>query len=374
MGTRQYAILAIVEDDPKYTGLSAVLGKDPNYTISSVSLNTNKADEILSQRKIDAIFLMATSITNPIKNWVRHTVEKKNYPIVVVTMSGLKEDDFSTSSKLVRLCSIEQNESAQSILREIGIKLRMAYNNAVAAITSAGVMRVAEVSSSAFSASSSSSAPSASSPEAPASDEPSKPAPVPGSIKISRKKIIAVGASMGGVEAVTKVLTQLPPEMPGIVVTQHMPGGFTGMYAKTLDNSCKLKVYQAEDKMPVDPGCIYIAPGGFHMKVAKQGDGYIIRITNEDKVSGHKPSVNVLFDSVAEAAGKNAMGVILTGMGDDGATGLLKMRQAGAYTVGQSPETCVVYGMPKVAYEIGAVMEQIPLTRIHLKMLDYVKR
>lgn len=365
----------MVEDNPKYTGLCAALGRDESYTISSVGLNTDRADALLSQTKFDVLILMATNIPSPLRTWVRLAAEKRNYPVVVVTMSALTQSDFSTESKFIRFCNIEQKDADASVVREINIKIRMAYNNAVAAITSAGAMRVAEVSAPASAPASSAAAPSGASHSASAGlDEPSKPAPAPGSIKISRKKLIAVGASMGGVEAVTKVLTQLPPEMPGIVVTQHMPGGFTGMYAKTLDNSCKLKVYQAEDKMPVDPGCIYIAPGGFHMKVAKQGDGYIIRITNEDKVSGHKPSVNVLFDSVAEAAGKNAMGVILTGMGDDGATGLLKMRQAGAYTVGQSPETCVVYGMPKVAYEIGAVMEQIPLTRIHLKMLDYVKR
>ncbi len=352
MAYRQYTILAIVEDNSKYTGLCAALGRDENYSISSVGVNTDKADELLSQKKYDAVILMATNIPSPLRTWVRHAAEKRNYPIVVVTMSGLTESDFSTESKFIRFCNIEQKDADQSIIREINIKVRMVYNNAIAAMTSAGAMHVAEVSSTSV-----------------------RENPAPGAAHISRKKLIAVGASMGGVEAVTKVLTQLPAEMPGIVVTQHMPGGFTGMYAKTLDNSCKLKVFQAEDKMPVNPGCIYIAPGGFHMKVAKQGDGgYVIRITNEDKVSGHKPSVNVLFDSVAEAAGKNAMGVILTGMGDDGATGLLKMRQAGAYTVGQSPETCVVYGMPKVAYEMGAVSEQVPLTRIYQKMLDYTKR
>jgi two-component system chemotaxis response regulator CheB len=352
MAYRQYTILAIVEDNSKYTGLCAALGRDENYSISSVGVNTDKADELLSQKKYDAVILMATNIPSPLRTWVRLAAEKRNYPIVVVTMSGLTESDFSTESKFIRFCNIEQKDADQSIIREINIKVRMVYNNAIAAMTSAGAMHVAEVSSTS-----------------------ARENPAPGAAHISRKKLIAVGASMGGVEAVTKVLTQLPAEMPGIVVTQHMPGGFTGMYAKTLDNSCKLKVFQAEDKMPVNPGCIYIAPGGFHMKVAKQGDGgYVIRITNEDKVSGHKPSVNVLFDSVAEAAGKNAMGVILTGMGDDGATGLLKMRQAGAYTVGQSPETCVVYGMPKVAYEMGAVSEQVPLTRIYQKMLDYTKR
>lgn len=180
--------------------------------------------------------------------------------------------------------------------------------------------------------------------------------------------VIAIGASTGGTEAICSVVKEYGPDLPGIVVVQHMPPGFTAMYAKRLDNDCKLQVKEAETGDQVLPGHMLIAPGGDrHMRLVKVNGVYQVECRQGPKVNGHCPSVDVLFDSVAKVAGANALGIILTGMGGDGANGLLAMRQAGARTIGQDESTCVVYGMPKVAYDIGAVEYQEKLQNIASK-------
>ncbi|NLW11351.1 MAG: chemotaxis response regulator protein-glutamate methylesterase [Clostridiaceae bacterium] len=177
--------------------------------------------------------------------------------------------------------------------------------------------------------------------------------------------LIAMGASTGGTEALYEIIKELPVDMPGIVVVQHMPPVFTQMYAQRLNQSCALEVKEAEDHDKVLPGRVLIAPGDFQMRVKKSSDGsYYVRCEKGERVSGHCPSVDVLFDSVAANAGRSAVGVILTGMGADGARGLLAMHQQGAKTIGQNEQSCVVYGMPKVAYELGAVDKQMPVAAI----------
>ena len=180
----------------------------------------------------------------------------------------------------------------------------------------------------------------------------------------SNVDLIAIGASTGGTEAILEVVRQFPARMPGIVITQHMPPGFTAMYAERLNRICKLEVKEAAHGDKVQPGLILLAPGGLQMRVVRLGSGYSVTCTNEAKVSGHRPSVDVLFDSVAANVKSRAIGVILTGMGADGAMGMLRMRKAGAYTIGQDRETCVVYGMPMEAYKIGGVCQQAALSTI----------
>lgn len=176
--------------------------------------------------------------------------------------------------------------------------------------------------------------------------------------------IIAIGASTGGTEATAQILECLPEEMPGIVIVQHMPADFTKMYADRLNRISKLKVSEAKDGDRVEPGTALVAAGGLHMYLKKDAKGYYVHCATGEKVNGHCPSVGELFDSVAKSAGPDALGVILTGMGRDGAEGLLRMRKAGAYTIGQDQGSCVVYGMPMAAYEIGAVIQQAPLNQI----------
>lgn len=183
------------------------------------------------------------------------------------------------------------------------------------------------------------------------------------------RKIVAIGSSTGGVEALITVLQKFPQNCPPTVITQHMPPTFTKSFAERLNRICAPVVQEATDGARLEIGKIYLAPGGDrHLQVVNPS-APSCRLVEREPVNGHRPSVDVLFDSVAELAGRNAVGVILTGMGRDGASGLLKMRNAGARTLGQNERTCVVYGMPRVAHDIGAVEQQLPLGAIGEEIL-----
>lgn len=185
----------------------------------------------------------------------------------------------------------------------------------------------------------------------------------------STHRVIAIGASTGGTEALSDVLTRLPADSPGIVIVQHMPPGFTKSFAQRLDKVCKIRVSEAVDGDRILPGHALIAPGDMHMEVLRSGAQYAVKIFSAPPVNRFRPSVDVLFNSCARYLGANATGVILTGMGNDGARGLLAMRQAGAYTIAQDEESCVVFGMPKEAIALGGAMSVQPLDNIGQKML-----
>lgn len=186
------------------------------------------------------------------------------------------------------------------------------------------------------------------------------------------KALIAIGASTGGTEAILSLLKALPRDMPGILVVQHMPPVFTKMYAERLNSICSLEVKEAEDEDAVKPGRVLIAPGEKQMILEKGRSGYRVKCFRGDKVNGHCPSVDVLFDSVAEVIGDKGIGVILTGMGSDGAKGLMNMKRKGAFTIGQDEKTSIVYGMPMVAFNIGAVQKQLPLEKIPQQICEYL--
>jgi two-component system chemotaxis response regulator CheB len=204
-------------------------------------------------------------------------------------------------------------------------------------------------------------------PQAPASaaaGAAAKPA-LPSSIgRLSTEKLIFIGASTGGTEATKEVLMSLPPDSPGVVITQHMPPGFTRSYANRLDGLCKIRVKEAVDGERILPGHAYIAPGGFHLSVERSGANYIARVSDGEPVNRHKPSVEVLFESAARVVGQNALGIMLTGMGADGAKAMRQMRDAGSYNVCQDEATCVVFGMPREAINHGAANEVLPLGKI----------
>ena len=183
-------------------------------------------------------------------------------------------------------------------------------------------------------------------------------------IKVTTDKLIAIGASTGGTEAIREVLTRLQPDCPGIVIVQHMPEIFTRAFADRLNKDCLIEVKEAVSGDRILSGRALIAPGNHHLLVQRSGAHYIVEVKDGPLVSRHRPSVDVLFRSVAKAAGRNAVGVIMTGMGDDGADGLLEMRQAGAATIAQDEASCVVFGMPKEAIARGAAQTVLPLHRI----------
>lgn len=206
--------------------------------------------------------------------------------------------------------------------------------------------------------------PPSSAPPAPARRATPAPRRLPRRADEETPRLLAVGASTGGPEVLRTLIAGLPVDVPPVVVVQHMPEKFTRSFAQHLDQACALDVLEAEDGAPLESGCALIAPGNRHTQVERDGQGYRVRVSDGALVRHHRPSVDVLFHSVAEAAGADAVGLILTGMGDDGARGLLAMKQAGAATLAQDEASCVVYGMPREAVALGAVDEVVSAERL----------
>lgn len=190
----------------------------------------------------------------------------------------------------------------------------------------------------------------------------------------SSEKLIIIGASTGGTEAIREFLMQMPSDCPGILIAQHMPEGFTRSFARRLDSLCKISVRESAGGERVLPGHAFIAPGHSHLLLVRSGANYMTQLDQGAPVNRHRPSVDVLFESAASAAGKNAVGVILTGMGKDGAAGMLEMRNAGAYNFAQDEASCVVFGMPREAIAIGATHEVGPLNALPGMVLDYLAK
>ncbi|MBA4341945.1 MAG: chemotaxis response regulator protein-glutamate methylesterase [Methylibium sp.] len=192
--------------------------------------------------------------------------------------------------------------------------------------------------------------------------------------RLSTEKIIFIGASTGGTEATKDVLVNLPADCPAVVITQHMPPGFTKSYAARLDGLCKIRVKEAQDGERILPGHGYIAPGGFHLSVERSGANYIARVQDGEPVNRHKPSVEVLFNSAARVVGPNALGIMLTGMGADGARAMKVMKDAGSYNYVQDEASCVVFGMPREAIAAGAADEVLPLSQIASHLIDRLRK
>lgn len=186
---------------------------------------------------------------------------------------------------------------------------------------------------------------------------------------IAAKRIIFIGSSTGGTEAVRNFLSVMPPNSPAILIAQHMPEQFTGPFARRLNATCQMTVKEAEHNERIQPGHVYVAPGHSHLQICKSGGLYYTYLSDSEPVNRHRPSVDVLFDSAARYVGKNAIGVMLTGMGKDGAAGMLRMKEAGAYNLAQDESSCVVFGMPKAAIELGATHEVMPLSGLPERVL-----
>ena len=191
--------------------------------------------------------------------------------------------------------------------------------------------------------------------------------------RLSTEKIVFIGASTGGTEATREVLMGLPPDAPAVMITQHMPPGFTKGYAARLDSLCGISVKEAEEGERILPGHAYIAPGGLHLSVDRSGANYVARLSDAEPVNRHRPSVEPLFLSAARVVGPNALGVMLTGMGADGALAMKRMRDAGSWNVAQDEASCVVFGMPKMAIAAGAVHEVLPLAQIATRLLERLR-
>jgi two-component system, chemotaxis family, protein-glutamate methylesterase/glutaminase len=202
---------------------------------------------------------------------------------------------------------------------------------------------------------------------------PQKSAPTHTLGRLSTEKIVFIGASTGGTEATRELLTQMPADAPTVMITQHMPPGFTRSYAARLNSLCRIRVGEAVDGERVLPGHGYLAPGGFHLSVDRSGANYVASVVAGQPVNRHMPSVEFLFESAARVVGPNALGVMLTGMGADGARAMRAMRDAGAYNIAQDEHSCVVFGMPREAIAHGAVQEVLPLARIAPHLIECLR-
>lgn len=267
-------------------------------------------------------------------------------PMPVVMVSTLTEQGSEVTLKALELGAVDfiakpkigVRDSLNELSHEVGEKLRTAAR--------ARIRRVAVH-----------------------TDTSNAPRPLAGHVLNTTEKVIFIGSSTGGTEALKEVLSRMPPNAPAIMMTQHMPESFTKSFAQRLDGLSAMTVKEATDNERIVPGHAYLAPGHSHLMVKKSGAYYFTQLSKADPVNRHRPSVDVLFDSAAKVAGPNAMGVMLTGMGKDGAQGMLAMRNAGSYNIAQDESSCIVYGMPKAAVDVGAVHESTPLLEITARVL-----
>ena len=358
--------LLIVDDSVFFRkALTNALASDPRIQVIGSVVDAMDAMEKIKTLQPDVATL---DVEMPKLNgidFLKQLMPVNPLPVVVVSSAPIRVLDALSAGavEFVRKPEIKGPDGMRRFMSELTVKIHIA---AAAKVTRKAAPR----------------APAAAG-TAPAAGVPA--APPAGSTAVSRANmvlrrsfagmeapVIAIGASTGGTEAILEVVRDLPANTPGVVIVQHMPPVFTRMYAQRLDRICKMSVKEAEPGDRVEQGKIIIGAGEYHLRLARDPKGYYVRSEQGPKVSGHCPSVDVLFESVAETAKDNAMGVILTGMGADGAKGLLKMRQAGAYTVGQDKETCVVYGMPMVAFNNGAVQKQFPLGEMGAEIVRYL--
>ena len=339
---RQIKVL-VVEDSLVFRELLvANLNKDPAITVVAAVGDAYAARDAIIEHRPDVMTLDIELPRMSGIEFLRNLIPK--YPIPVVMISSLSDKVFDALNAgavdfAAKPSGVGREQISSFIKNELPVKIKIASTARIG-----NIKKTAKV-----------------------------PELTPVSVK-KQNKIIAIGASTGGTEAIFSVLREFETDIPGIVIVQHMPAGFTEMYANRLNNQCRIEVREAKTGDIVRPGLALIAPGGDkHMRLVRVNGDYQVECRRGEKVNGHSPSVDVLFSSVAENAGAHALGIILTGMGGDGAKGLLAMRKAGAKTIGQDESTCVVYGMPKVAYESGAVEYQEKLPDISKKVYSLLK-
>jgi two-component system chemotaxis response regulator CheB len=335
----------VVDDSVVFReAISRGLSRDPNIEVVGKAVDPYDARDKLLELNPD---IMICDVQMPKLNgveFIRRLLPQYKIPIIVVSsLSDVVFDALNAGAVdfLSKPDASTQN-SFQNFISELAIKVKGAVNINL----SANLAKVITTSSDKIREKS--------------------------EMRSYNNKVIAIGASTGGTEAIYSILKVLPRSVPGIVIVQHIPPGFSKMFAERLNLQTHFDVKEARTGDIIEPGKVLIAPGNEHMRIKKAGDKYIVETLTGNKVNGHCPSVDVLFESVAKMAAQYAIGVILTGMGHDGAMGLMSMRKAGAKTIGQDEQSSVVYGMPKAAFDLGAVEKQVPLSKIPRTVCDMI--
>ncbi|MDR1192900.1 MAG: chemotaxis response regulator protein-glutamate methylesterase [Peptococcaceae bacterium] len=331
--------------------LELSLNEDPMITVIGSAADPLEARQKIAELRPDVLTL---DVEMPHMNgieFLKQLIPTNPLPVVVVSSLPLNALDALSAGAVdfVRKPQVNSPGDLQGFLHELRGKIKIARRAKVqSALVEPRSLR-----------------------GAPEQRPPRQQAPLGGK---GGKFVVCIGASTGGTEAIIQVVKDLPANTPGVLIVQHMPANFTNLYAQRLDKICQMSAKEAEDNDRVLTGRILVAAGDYHLTLRRDVLGYYIRSQKGEKVSGHCPSVDVMFHSAAEAAGSNCIGVILTGMGADGARGITQMRQAGAYTIGQNEETCVVYGMPMEAWRRGGIARQLPLRQIGPEIIFQLNR
>jgi two-component system chemotaxis response regulator CheB len=344
----------VVDDSALVRGLlSEIINRQPDMTCIGAASDPIVAREMIRSLNPDVITLDIEMPRMDGLEFLAHLMRLRPMPVVMV--STLTERGADVTLKALELGAVDfvakPKIGVADGLRQLGADITEKIRTAARA----RVRRLA--------------APVA----APAGAAPAHAAPAPSLGRLSTEKLIFLGASTGGTEATREVLVNLPPDCPAVLITQHMPPGFTRSYAARLNGLCRIRVAEATDGERVLPGHAYVAPGGFHLSVERSGANYLARVQDGEPVNRHRPSVEVLFESAARVVGRNALGVMLTGMGADGARAMRAMRDAGSWNVVQDEASCVVFGMPREAIAHGAAHEVLPLAQIAPRLMEWLR-
>ena len=345
--TRKTKVLIIDDSAVMRQMLTAILHEDPDIHVVGTAANPLIAREKIRTLKPDVLTL---DIEMPGMDGLTF-LEKlmRLHPLPVVMVSSHTEKGAMATLRALDLGAVDFVAKPQGGVREgLGTELMEEIRAKVRAAAGAHVRPA---------------------PAAPAVK--SRISPTPSVSSNCRDGIIVIGASAGGTQAISEIMAKLPRHMPGVAIVQHMPPKFTASFAERLNNQCDLEVREAKNGDRLKPGVALVAPGGYHMAIMRVGGGYAVRVYEDEPVNRHRPSVDVLFDSAARMAGAAALGIILTGMGNDVARGLHAMKLAGAHTIAQDEKSCVVFGMPEQAIRLGAVSQVVSLERIADHIVDW---
>lgn len=332
--------------------LTAILGSDPDIEVMGAAADPFAAARLIAEEKPDVITLDVEMPRMDGITFLRKLMAQ--HPIPVVMCSSLIEQGSETLMQALEAGAVDVILKPRVDTRQLLLEAQVRICDTVKAAAGARLRHHGATTRTRTLVA----APKLSA-------DAMMPAPHAGAAMAkTTEKVVCIGASTGGTEALREVLEQLPLDSPGVVIVQHMPESFTAAFSRRLDGLCAVTVKEAEDGDTVLRGRVLIAPGNRHMLLQRSGARYFVAVKDGPLVSRHRPSVDVLFRSAAHCAGSNAVGIIMTGMGDDGATGLLEMRKAGAHTIAQDEDTCVVFGMPKEAIARGAAQKVVPLQMI----------